>query len=378
MAKGKLKKVFPGGNTCRGFFSYYDHIIEPNATRIFSLKGGPGVGKSTFMRYIGEKMLDLGYDVEYHCCSSDNGSLDGVCIPAIGVALLDGTSPHIVDPKNPGAVDEIIHLGDFWNEDKIVENKALILKSNARVGKLFKIAYNQLAEAKAIRNELDSYYAEAINMGGVNGIIHSIAEDILEDVVEDDKLQFAKEPKDRHLFSTAFTPQGQAHYLDTILHGLEKLYFITGDASTIGSEVVGTIARAMHMHGMDTEVYHCAFEPTAVDVVVVPELKIAVLKNIPGIDLKIQDLPGLKKVKIKDLNQHLDPDVLAVYGKEIQCCNERLPSAIGRAISYIAAAKAEHDVMEQYYVPAMDFEAINAKRDEILERILKYSKKLLP
>ena len=280
MSKGKIKKVFPGGNTSQGFYSYYHYMIAPNATRIFCIKGGPGVGKSTFMKYIGEKMVELGYDVEHHCCSSDNNSLDGVVIPAIGVALLDGTAPHVVDPKNPGVVDEIIHLGDFWNEEKMVENKDAVLKSNARVGRLFKIAYNQLAEAKAIKNELDSYYAEAINMGGVNGIIHSIAEDILEDVMEDGKLQFEKEPKDRHLFATAFTPKGQAHYLDTILDGIKKLYFITGDASAIGSEVVGTIADAMHMHGLDTEVYHCAFEPTAVDLVIIPELKIAVLKII--------------------------------------------------------------------------------------------------
>lgn len=375
MGKGNIKKVFPGGNTSRGFYSYYHHIIEPDTTRIFVIKGGPGVGKSTFMKYISEKMVDLGYDVEHHCCSSDNNSLDGVCIPAIGVALLDGTAPHVVDPKNPGVVDEIIHLGDFWNEQKIVKNKEAVLKSNARVGRLFKIAYNQLAEAKAIKNELDTYYAEAINMGGVNGTIHSIAEDILEDVMEDGKLQFEKEAKDRHLFATAFTPKGQAHYLDTILAGIKKLYFITGDAGTVGSEVVGKISQAMHMHGLDTEVYHCAFEPTAVDLVVIPELKIAVLKNITGIDFKIQDIPGLKKVKIKDLNQHLNPDILALYDKEIKCANERLHSALGRSISYIAAAKAEHDVMEQYYVPAMDFEAINAKREEILKRILNYADK---
>ncbi len=94
MARGKLKKLFPGGNTSQGFYSYYDYVISPNATRIFIIKGGPGVGKSSLMRSIGETMLERGYDVEYHCCSSDNGSLDGVCIPQIGVALIDGTAPH--------------------------------------------------------------------------------------------------------------------------------------------------------------------------------------------------------------------------------------------------------------------------------------------
>jgi len=46
------------------------------------------------MRKIGEEMLERGYDVEFHCCSSDNGSLDGVVIPAIKVAMLDGTAPQ--------------------------------------------------------------------------------------------------------------------------------------------------------------------------------------------------------------------------------------------------------------------------------------------
>lgn len=96
--KGKLKKVFPGGNTSQGFYSFYDYIIEPDATRIFVIKGGPGVGKSTFMRKIGEAMLEKGYDVEFHCCSSDNDSLDGIVIPSIRVAMLDGTAPHGVVP----------------------------------------------------------------------------------------------------------------------------------------------------------------------------------------------------------------------------------------------------------------------------------------
>ncbi|MBE3581342.1 MAG: ATPase [Thermoanaerobacteraceae bacterium] len=96
MPQGKLRKVFPGGNTCYGFYSFYDYIIEPDATRIFVVKGGPGVGKSTFMRKIGETMLARGFDVEFHCCSSDNNSLDAVVIPGIKVALIDGTAPHRV------------------------------------------------------------------------------------------------------------------------------------------------------------------------------------------------------------------------------------------------------------------------------------------
>ncbi len=95
MSKGRIRHMFPGGNTPQGFFSYYQYILgQEEATRIFVIKGGPGVGKSTFMKKIGFAMLENGYDVEFMHCSSDNNSLDGVVIPSVGVALLDGTAPH--------------------------------------------------------------------------------------------------------------------------------------------------------------------------------------------------------------------------------------------------------------------------------------------
>ncbi|MTI48455.1 ATPase [Sporosalibacterium faouarense] len=92
---GKIKRVFPGGNTSKGFFSYYDYIIENDANRIFVIKGGPGTGKSSMMKKVAQDMLDRGYDVEYHHCSSDNNSIDGIVIPKLRVAMIDGTAPHV-------------------------------------------------------------------------------------------------------------------------------------------------------------------------------------------------------------------------------------------------------------------------------------------
>lgn len=93
--KGSVKKVFPGGNTAKGFYSYYDNIIGMDATRLFIIKGGPGVGKSSFMKKIANEMLERGYDIEFHQCSSDNNSVDGIVIPALKIAMIDGTAPHV-------------------------------------------------------------------------------------------------------------------------------------------------------------------------------------------------------------------------------------------------------------------------------------------
>ncbi|NPV27794.1 MAG: ATPase [Firmicutes bacterium] len=94
MAEARIKHIFPGGNTVQGFYSLFDSVLE-GMDHIFVIKGGPGTGKSTLMRKIGLAMFERGYDIEFLHCASDNDSLDGVIIPAIRVALVDGTAPHV-------------------------------------------------------------------------------------------------------------------------------------------------------------------------------------------------------------------------------------------------------------------------------------------
>ena len=95
MQKDGQMQYFLGANSAQGFVSLYDELIdESQASAFYVLKGGPGCGKSTLMKKIGEKMEGAGYAVEYILCSGDPDSLDGIVIPEKGVAIVDGTSPH--------------------------------------------------------------------------------------------------------------------------------------------------------------------------------------------------------------------------------------------------------------------------------------------
>ena len=73
------RHYFPGNNTPRGFFSYYNDILgQREANRIICLKGGPGTGKSTFLRRIGMHLEKERVSVDYLHCSADENSLDGI------------------------------------------------------------------------------------------------------------------------------------------------------------------------------------------------------------------------------------------------------------------------------------------------------------
>ena len=71
------------------------------------------------MKEVGNHFAEQGEDVDFLWCSSDPDSLDGIVLKKRRIALLDGTAPHVVDPQNPGAVDEILNLGEYWVSDEI-------------------------------------------------------------------------------------------------------------------------------------------------------------------------------------------------------------------------------------------------------------------
>jgi len=367
--KGKLKNVFPGGNTGLGFYSYYHYMYEFDATKVYVIKGGPGVGKSTLMRSVGEVFLEKGYDVEYHWCSSDNGSLDGVVIPELGIAMLDGTAPHVVDPKNPGAVDTIVHLGDYWNEDIIRKSKEDILTTNKRVGRTFQTAYHSLKQAKVVLEEWQGYVTESMDFTKVNQLTDQIRNELFVQVTP----QYAVQPKIRKLYATAITPKGYVNHYESILQDVTNLICIKGQPGTGRSTLIAKIAERATELGLDTEIYHCPMDPLTPDGVLIPDLKAAVVNISKPLQFNVNSISGLDSSKTIDLDSYADKAVLNGYQQQIAETQDRFWSSFNRAISYIAKAKAAHDELETFYVPAMDFGAINERKERLIKEILSFT-----
>ena len=145
-------KLFAGANSGGGFVSFYDTITsDEDIERIYILKGGPGTGKSSFMRDAVSLAVEKGLSAEKYNCSSDPDSLDAVVIGG-RYAILDGTAPHTVDPKAPGAREEIIDLGAFWDPKKLQESYEKIKKLSDGKSKSYSMAYRYLSAAKNVRD----------------------------------------------------------------------------------------------------------------------------------------------------------------------------------------------------------------------------------
>jgi hypothetical protein len=356
--EGKIRRVFPGGNTSRGFYSYYDYIIEEDANRIFVIKGGPGTGKSSLMKKVAKELIEKGYDIEFHHCSSDNNSIDGIVVPKLRIAMIDGTAPHVVDPKNPGGVDEIIHLGDYWDLEKMEVNKQEILRVNKEVGRLFRRAYRFLKAALPIYEDIVVKYSEAMDFGKVNILTYNLINQTFEEIPVSNVTG-----KARHLFGSAYTPNGWVEYTDTILQDAEKVYYINGDIGTGKSTLLEKIYKEATISGLDVEVYHTPLIPEKIETIYIKELNIGLTTSKMFKD---------NNFKTIDLDSYLDKDMVKKYEEELQYDKKLLNILLDNAILNINRAKKNHDILETYYVPNMDFNEINKVKDKIIERILKY------
>jgi chloramphenicol 3-O-phosphotransferase len=382
-----IKKVFPGGNTSKGFYSFYQYLAPLDAAKIYVVKGGPGVGKSSMMKAVGQAVAEKGVLVEFHCCSSDNNSIDGIYIPTIKVAMIDGTAPHIVDPKNPGAVDTIVHLGDYWDEEKMKLNKAEIIATNKSIGQHFKRAYHYLAAAQIYRDAEECYYVDegALDIAGLNALAKTIIKEALGEAGNGAgagarrgagtkagaasgntaRNLIASPANVRHLFASAISPNGLVNHLDTIFGEVEKKILLNGDPGTGKGTVMKKLVDEAASRNISMEVYHCALNPEVIEHVLFPDLKVGVLTST-----KPHFTRSATKDIVFDTAGYVDASRVIPYHEDMALARDNYNAAIEHGVSFIRRAKILHDKLEEYYVPNMDFKAVNKRKEEIMKEIL--------
>lgn len=347
LKKGSTREFFLGNNTNKGFYSYFGYILEKdNYNYLYCIKGGPGTGKSSFMRKIGNRLINEGYDVEFAHCSSDPNSLDGLIIPSAGIAFVDATAPHVMEPQCPGANGEIIHLGKYWNSEGLRKNRQGILENTVFISDCFKRAYLYLEAAGFIYKDMFAISYDA------NLEIESFINDELT------KYPIVKKSGNiRKLFASAITPFGLINYLDSLSSG-NKVYLVKGN---VNSDIfMEEILRNAVTRGMDCEVFYCSINPDRkIDHILIKPLNIfiassnkyhAVINHTEVLDVELKE----SKIETQPLSNN----------------QEFFENLLYKAVANINQAKKAHDILEKYYIDNMDFDAVNEYSQQMSDRIL--------
>ncbi len=333
---------FAGGNTARGFFSCFEDILPPRERkRMYFLKGGPGVGKSTFMRRVGEAAEARGHEAAYFHCSSDPDSLDGVSLPQLGVGLMDGTAPHVYDPVIPGARDTLLSLGDFLDEKALAPHAGEIGGLQREISACFSRCYHYLAAARAV--------LEAAPGGTEND---QKAETAAREWLKTLPLRGGRGDV-RRLFASAFTPKG---LLDIFpFDALERR--ITLDCP-FGAHAAGLMKRLSDgaaARGLDVVEL---LDPLC------PEHIAHVLIPAHGIAFCTGRRTAAARGDWLEAEAVFDRD--GANEKERSFDRNAYELLVERALEQLARAKGLHDELETYYVRHMDFEKWQAVLDRVI------------
>ena len=362
--KGIQRNLYPGGNTPQGFYSYYNYILsQKKAEKIFCIKGGPGLGKSTLMRSIGNYFLNKGEDVDFLWCSSDAESLDGVLIKSRNAALVDGTAPHIVDPITPGAVDEIINLGEFWNEKNLRNNKNSIICSMDIIRDTFDIVYDYLACA-------------AVHYDFMTEIIRAIIEDEVitetaDKIINDLNLLNRAVPKRgnrKKLFASAITPGGIKNGLESMLQNKDNIIILKVPVGFRTDSITVPVSDMLVKSGLEIEEYYCPMYPgKKLEHIIIPSKKAAVISFN-----KYHSIENLQHTKSYSIDIEWKKNELKsdIYTEQVKEMEKNIMSAV----KMLKHAKVQHDVLERYYIDAMDFSSMEEIKHNIIKSIERLDK----
>ncbi|WP_310604926.1 PRK06851 family protein [Anaerosporobacter sp.] len=359
------KHYFACANSAKGFQNMFDLNLQ-GLKKIFILKGGPGTGKSTLMKKVGKIYADKDYDVEYIHCSSDPDSLDGVIVRELSVGIVDGTAPHVIEPKTAGAIEEYVNLGTAWDIE-LLENKTDEIQAvQKQISECYPKAYETFAAALKIHDEWEHIYIENMDFEKADKLTERVCDTLLGDCEKQDG------GVTRHRFFGGSTPNGAMDYVVNITENCKKRYFIKGRPGSGKSTMLKKILRKAEDLGLEVEVYHCGFDPNSLDMILIPKLEWCIFDSTAPHEYE----PSREGDSVIDMYAELiKPNTDEQYEQKLNAIKKRYKETVATGTSYLKKAKELHDVLEQYYIAATDYSIIEKTTSDVVERIAEREKR---
>ena len=339
-------RFFLGANSKSGFYSLYDGFTDPAAGDfLWVLKGGPGCGKSTFMKRIGEAGEDAGEEVEYIHCSGDPDSLDGVYLPQRHVAYVDGTAPHMIEAVYPGAASLYLDLGSFFDAGALSAHLTEIADLNRRYKALYGDAYARLAAGAALLPKNAPNLCGTVQMEKIEKKLAGVAARELP--------RQRKGAKVKRRFLSAWSCKGRLTLTDTLRTCAQRIYLLDNELG-LGHVYLERLAGIAAERGYDVILCPDPLEPEKIEALILPERGLAFYAAEKGSAALIE---SYRHIRLDALAEPEDKPALRQRRRESNVL-------LSAAEVSLAQAKSLHDTLEEIYHPHVDFAGVSALAED--------------
>lgn len=240
---------FIDANSSRGFASFWENNLG-KLKNLVKLDGYPDLLVTQMISQVCAQALGKDLEVELiHNCL-DN-SLQGIVLPELDAGLVNF----------PAYSDESYSVRLTADEN--------LSKSRAAIQE----AYGCFAQALAIHDAWEQVYISHLDFKALD----KLTEETIGKLLGDGKTENAGSGVDR--FFGAATVNGSYDYIPNITQEIPKRYFLKGRPGTGKSTFLKKISKAAQERGYRVEIYHCAFAPNSLDMIVIRELGVCVFDS---------------------------------------------------------------------------------------------------
>lgn len=339
-----VTNFFLGANSGDGFQNLFPQLTQDRSMRdLMILKGGPGVGKSTFMKQIGRAMEESGTTVEYLWCSGDPDSLDGVYLPQLRCAMADGTAPHVLEPLYPAAVQRYVDLGRFYDLTAAKENRDEIICLTEENHRAYARAYHSLKAARQVELDAEAAVQRTFDRRRAERRVRGIlAREFREKGGEQGQMQ--------RRFLGSVTYKGMVWRFDSVETLCPRVYEFS-DSYGLAAESLRRIAGMAAEKGWNTIGCPCPEEPERLEHLLIPGLGLAFVTSKPGMEY-----PG-------KICRRIRMDAMTRPENRARLRFEARMTALLRkdGIAALQEAKQYHDALEAVYNPYVDFDGVRGQ-----------------
>lgn len=351
-----MSSYFLGANSPRGFYSLYDELIDPDtAEAVYILKGGAGCGKSTLLRRVAAAAEAAGHPVEYILCSGDPDSLDAVVLPDQKAALVDGTAPHVVEPRLPGAVDHYINLEVCYDSAALRPLRREIAGAMTGCRDCYDRAYRCLAAAAEVEADrrclLEGGLSEARLARRLKGIL-----------AREFRQTGSGEGRAVRRFLSAVTCQGLLCRWETVQERCRRVYELE-DGCGLSHRALSPLLTAALSAGYDAVVCPSPMDPERIEHLLFPALSLAFVTSSPELPF-----PGKAHRRIR-LDSMVEPELLRRERPRLRFGRKVSAALVEEAVASLREAKAIHDQLEALYNPHVDFARGGAMAEELIRAL---------
>lgn len=335
-----MNRMLVAGNTVKGFVNFFADFIK--GARTTFLKGGSGVGKSTFIRQVEKRAKELGYEVVEVPCSSDINSLDAIKIIGLNLVVLDATSPHIFEPQLYGIDGDIFDLGKFLDEKNLQPQAGIMFELLQQKKQAYQGLYNELETVKNQYENIDLIYQKGFDIQN----FVQLKKDLYE------RINFECATNELKVFVDYIDGTGYHNICNEYIDD-RQVISVVGRCEKCKFDILESLAKKLDCKKIRYEKYYSILNPNQLYAIGLKNMFVQIASSGEGIDT--DKCFNMSKINM-DVNLLLEHRHSINYG-------------LKRASDYYQKARLAHAELEKIYLKAMDFASLEKEKDKYINNL---------